>query len=546
MPERDIEQLIKRAQRARDKRDAFATMMRDVFRYAMPERDGWAGYGYGQDRRVAVWDSTATVAAARFANRVQQNLVPASQRWARLALPPELADVEAAQALQVDLELLSERLFRHVHTSNFDQVAQEWAQDLAAGTAAILVENGRHAQRRRAGPLLRFQAVPSSRIAFDEGPFGRVEGVFYDQCLPARIVERTYPDAKLPEAITKAARDEPEKEISLLQATYYDAAEHEWSFEVIHEETKQCLLERSYRTNPWIVTRWIKAPGETHGRGPLTQALPDIRMLNYLAERAALAAGFATEGAWTVTDDGVTNPDTVKIAPGAIIPVMSNGGPRGPSLAPLQMPGNFQLNEMIRKDLQTSVRQVMFDDPLPPEVQAGLTATEVIERVRRFQQDTGAFARLQAEFVTPLIARVLDILEAAGELADPRFQGIMEAVQNDAVRIIATGPLAQAQDRADVQALMQAMTAFGALGQLGMQLIQSTFNLDAIGPYIAERMGSPHQLLLTDKQREQMKADQAKQSQQAEMLRSPVAAQVAGALAGAAAEQMKPGAGAPT
>lgn len=542
---RDIDQLVNRAKRARGKRDAFASMMRDVFRYAMPERDSWSGYGYGQDRRVAVWDSTATVAAARFANRVQQNLVPAGQRWARLALPPELADADAAQELQVDLERLTERLFRHIHTSNFDQVAQEWAQDLAAGTGAILVENGRHAQRRRAGPLLRFQAVPSSMIAFDEGPFGLVEGIFYDQVLPARTVQRTYPDAKLPDSILKAAREEPEKEIKLLQATYYDAAKHEWCFEVILEEEKTEILERCYRTNPWIVTRWIKAPGETHGRGPLTQALPDIRMLNYLVERAALAAGFATEGAWTVTDDGVTNPDTVKIAPGAIIPVMSNGGPRGPSLAPLQMPGNFQLNEIMRKDLQTSIRQVLFDDPLPPEVQAGLTATEVIERVRRFQQDTGAFARLQAEFVSPLVARVLDILEDAGELADPRFAGVMEAVQNDAVRIIATGPLAQAQDRADVQALMQSLTAFGALGQLGMQLIQGTFDLDQVGPYIAERMGSPHQLLMTKDQREKLKAQQAQQAQQAEMMRSPVAAQVAGAVAGAAAQQMQAGAGGP-
>jgi hypothetical protein len=527
----DIEQLMKRADLARQKRDAFASMMRDVYRYAMPERDSWSGYGYGQDRRVLVWDSTATVAAGRFANRVQQNLVPAGQRFARLTLPPELADRAAAQALQEDLERLTERLFRHIHTSNFDQVANEWAQDLCAGTGAILVENGRHAQRRRIGPLLRFQSVPSSLVSFDEGPFGLVEGVFYDQRLPARLI---------PAAILKAERDEPEKMIDLVQCTHYEPDQDRWAFEVILKDSRTCILERYYRTNPWIITRWIKAPGETHGRGPLTQALPDIRMLNYLMERAALSAGFATEGAWTATDDGVTNPDTIRIAPGAVIPVRSNGGPMGPSLKGLEMPGNFQLNQAIREELKTTIRQVMFDDPLPPEVQAGLTATEVIERVRRFQQDTGAFARLQAEFVTPLIARVLDILEDAGELAEPEFAGIMDAVKQDAVRVLATGPLAQAQDRADVQAVMQGLTAFAAMGQLGGELIANTYDMDKVGPYVAERMGTPHQLLLNDEDRKKRREEQAKAQQQQAAMQSPAVAQAVGALAGAAANNMAP------
>jgi hypothetical protein len=61
------EALIKRAQTAERKRDAFASLMRECYRYAMPERDAWSSYGYGQERISEVYDSTAMLSTARFA-----------------------------------------------------------------------------------------------------------------------------------------------------------------------------------------------------------------------------------------------------------------------------------------------------------------------------------------------------------------------------------------------------------------------------------------------------------------------------------------------
>jgi hypothetical protein len=182
-----VQQVLARAKRAEQRRMMFQALMQDAYAYAMPERDAWNSYGYGTDRSQKVFDSTAVVATSRFANRLQSALFPPQQRWARLALPPELADREAAQELQVDLEAATDLLFRHVHASNFDQAANEWAQDLAAGLACMLVEDGRFAQRRARGPRLRFQAVPSALVAFDEGPHGQVEGVFFTQKIPARL-----------------------------------------------------------------------------------------------------------------------------------------------------------------------------------------------------------------------------------------------------------------------------------------------------------------------------------------------------------------------
>lgn len=535
----DVEQTMKRAERAETKRRHFARLMQDVFAYALPERDSWNAYGYGENRHVQVYDSTATISAGRFANRLQQALFPPGQRWCKLALPPELAAEDAAQQVQVDLEAATELLFRHMHASNFDMVANEWAQELGAGNAVLLIENGRLGTKRLNAPLLRFQAIPSGMVGYDEGPFGIVEGIFSTQKLQARLVRRTYPDATaLPDAIARAEREAPEQECELLVATYYDPEDDLFRFDVIHVPDKARFVERDYRTNPWVVTRWTKAPGETHGRGPLTMALPDIRTVNKLVELMLKAGSIAVAGVWTAVDDGVLNPANVRITPGAVIPVRSNGTQgMGPSLRALDFPADFQLNEALQDKLTTRIRQVLFDDPLPPEVQVGLTATEVIERVRRFQSDTGAFGRLTADAAVPIVTRCIDILEQAGEFSGPRFQGLLEALRNDAIRVQSTSPLAQAQDRADVQAIMGFVSGAAQLGDFGQAMLRAGIDPDRAGRLVSERSGVPASVIPNKQELAQQReeADDAATTQQ--LLSSPAVAQVAGALAGAATQR---------
>ena len=539
MADVQIASILDRAEKARPRRDAFAQLMRDIYQYAMPERDAWNSYAPGQDRvSPKVFDSTAVVATPRFANRLQSAMLPAQQRWCRLNLPPELAGADGAQEVQRDLELLTDRMFRHIHVSNFDLEANAFCHDMAAGTACLLVENGRLAARRSRGPLLRFQCIPSAKVAFDEGPWGNVEGVFFDQELPARLITRTYPDATLPQAIADLARDQPDTMVKLLQSTTYDADADSWRFDVIHD--REPLLRRAYRTCPWIIGRWTKAPGEIHGRGPLSQALPDIRTLNRLVELFLMNSSLQIAGVWTAADDGTLNPATVRLTPGAVIPVRSNGGPLGPSLARLPVGSDFTLSEMLRDKLATTIRQVMFDDPLPPEIVAGVTATEIVERVRRFQADTGAFGRLQADVVAPLVTRCLDIMDEAGELADPIFAGIMDLLRDDAVRIRAVSPLASAQDQADVQAVLAFAQGAASLGEAGMAMLRSGLDPIRAGRYVAERTGVPLTLIPTDRELQAQDAQAQQAEQLKQLLASPAVAQVMGQVARGAVQQGAP------
>jgi len=539
MAKASIETIRTRANKARPKRDAFASLMRDIYSVAMPERDAWNTYAPGQDRVApTVYDSTAVVATPRFANRLQQAMAPAQQRWCRLSLPPELGNAPAAQEVQRDLEALTNRLFAHIHISNFDLVFNEACHDVAAGTACLLIENGRLSSGRDRGPLLRFQCIPSALVAFDEGPWGGIDGVFFDQELPARLLRRTYPDAEsLPADLARQEAETPEAPVKLLQATIYDPEDDVWRFDVIHEGSDARLVSRSYKTSPWVIFRWTKAPGEIHGRGPLMQALPDIRTLNKLVELYLKNISLQIAGVWTAADDGVLNAANVTLTPASVIPVRSNGGALGPSLARLPVGADFTLSDILRQQLQTNIRQVMFDDPLPPEVVAGVTATEIVERVRRFQQDTGAFGRLQAEAIAPIVTRCLDILDEAGALAAPEFAGVMDALRSDLVRIRAVSPLAAAQDQTDAQAVLSFAQGAARLGEIGMRMLRAGLDPDRAGAFLAERIGVPHQLIPTtaELQAQDAQAQAAQQMQQ--MLASPAVAQVAGQVARGAVEQ---------
>jgi hypothetical protein len=186
----------------------------------------------------------------------------------------------------------------------------------------------------------------------------------------------------------------------------------------------------------------------------------------------------------------------------------------------------------------------MFDDPLPPEMVPGVTATEVIERTRRFQADTGAFGRLQNEAVVPILRRCIDILEEAGVFASPRMAGLSAALDQDLARIRPTGPLALAQEKADAQALLNYLGQSLQLGDAGRALVQRGLNMDRTAPWLAERMGVPSKLIPTDDERQQADASAAEAAQTEQLLRSPAVAQLAGAAGRALneppAEEMQP------
>ena len=140
----------------------------------------------------------------------------------------------------------------------------------------------------------------------------------------------------------------------MLEATYTNDGVIYYCVSTMEDDIK--LVSRKLKSFPWVISRYMKASNERYGRGPVLYALPDIKTLNKVTELTLKNASLSIGGVFTAVDDGVINPETVSIVPGAVVSVSSNGGPRGPSLQPLARSGDIQLSQITLERLQNNIK----------------------------------------------------------------------------------------------------------------------------------------------------------------------------------------------
>jgi Bacteriophage head to tail connecting protein len=510
--------LLARARKAWQLKDGFLAHLQETYRYAAPDRDATGAHAPGAKRTQYVFDSTAVVGTQRLANRIQKDLFPTFRRWIQLEAGTDIPDEDRGD-IDVELEAMTETFFRHVRDSAFDTSLNEALQDLAHGTGVLLIENGRTATRRVKAPLLRVQAIPAAQIAFDEGPFGSIEGYFHKKQVKRRDLERVFPDAEFPDGWIKGS--DPDKEFEVHICSAYDWKNDRWQIEAIADQNgdgKQALSLQSSNANtsPYIAFRWSKAPGEVEGRGPLMLALPDIKTLNKTVELILKNATLTISGVYTAADDGVINPATVRLQPGTIIPVGSNGGARGRSLDVLPRSGDFTIGELVLDKLQTSIKQHLFDKSLPPDTGPVRSPTEIVERIKELQTDLGApFGRLIVELQIPVSQRMIDIMQQAGELDLPL------KVDGREVAIKPTSPLARGQAIEDVQGIAD----FISLGApFGPEFVGAGISAKKAGQFCARALGVPADLIPTEADLKKAADDQQAMLESQQLATSPVAA----------------------
>jgi hypothetical protein len=258
------------------------------------------------------------------------------------------------------------------------------------------------------------------------------------------------------------------------------------------------------QSSPWIVARYMKVAGEVYGRGPLVTAIPDIKTLNKTLELLLKNASLSIAGVYTAADDGVLNPQTIRIVPGAIIPVARNGGPQGESLRMLPRSGDFNVSQIVINDLRMNIKKIMLDDTLPPDNMSARSATEIAERMKELAQNLGsAFGRLITETMVPLIGRILYVMDERGMIEMPlRVNGLE-------VKVTPVSPIAQAQNMGDIEKITQWVQLSSALGPEG----QMAPRMGAISDYVADKLGVPAELRTSPQEREQMMQQAAQAAQ---------------------------------
>ena len=478
-----LKQAKERCGDAWQRKTFYERQLREIFEYVMPFRDpaglnALTEHSEGANRTDKIFDGTAPAAALRFAGRMQRELTPIFQDFFAIEAGPLVPDGDQKKALTESFQAVGKITNGVLASGSFHMKSHEMFLDLFAGTAAMNITAGDEYD------IARFQTVPITEIALEEGPYGDVWGVDWKRQHRAGHLKTLWPKGEFSRDLTKKMADAPRDMLCIHQNTIYDPGTRQHVLKVWRDggADDELIWEERFRTNPWITPRFFVVPGEAYGRGLAHLGLPSCKTTNKARELALLAAAFAVLGLWARRNDGVFNPDTARFEPLAMWQVATTGGPLGPSIQRLDVPHNFDISSFVIEDERQQMKIAMMDDALPPLAGAVRSPTEIVERMQLLNQDIGGvFGRMTLEVVSPLVQRVIDIMEKSGKLkTNIKIDQLLTQI-----RVIA--PIAAAQQAAKVNQVTNWLQLVSML--FGPQATMMVAKVEELAPEMGRWLG---------------------------------------------------------
>lgn len=471
--------LLQRYKKAQERRSQWSALWQEAYDYTLPNRGGFTiQVRPGESKAAQIYDATAMDAVDQLAASILGNLTPPWSQWFGLKPGPEMSAQES-ESLSPVLEKSGQILQDHFDRSNFSvEIHQSFLDLIIGGTASLYFDEALPG----GFSAFEFTSVPLSSIVLEEGSGGLLDGTFRSSSLTFDQLRQKFPSASLPEEFINQGVRDPQKEFKILESVLPENGLFTYTALLKNFTSEPYLIARKQMLhNPFINFRWMKTPDEIYGRSPVMKALPDIKTANKVVELILKNASIATTGIWQADDDGVLNPATINLTPGSIIPkaVGSDG------LRPLEMPGSFDVSEIVLEDLRSRIRHALLADRLTQIQGRNMTATEVLERSAQMALVLGAtYGRMQTELLTPLVQRAYSILRRRGEVPDIDLDG-----RN--VQVDFRSPLARAQGQRDTQNVISWINTVLALGPEA----QKAADLPRIARHLGEAMGVPSDLI---------------------------------------------------
>jgi hypothetical protein len=513
--------VLKRYRKAHAKKQPWVTIYKEALDYSAPYHqtfdEGASRDGANISNPDLVFDSTAQNALDGFVSNLQSSLVPPVKDWIILktgaGFPKDgIPDGNGGKITRQDadkrLQEITKTIFDYLKVSNFDTEISASFSDLALGVGCLSVAKG-----TQDNPFS-FSALSISELYLEEGPKKRVDTMYRESKYVARNLAKEWPEDFEPSAaLAKIIEEKPESELCMVEAviptrikwfnpkTNKDVEMDGYRYMVIDKAREHIVVDRHQRSNPWIAFRWLTRPREVYSRGPMIKALPDIKTVNKVQELILKKGSLDTVGAYTVVDEGGVNIDNIRVVPGALIPVESNGGTRGPSIMPLQGAGQLNTSQIILENKVININKTMFAEPLGPIDAPVRTATEIAFRQQELAKRIGsAFGKLQYELMAPLINRLLHILEEL-DLLPYDLDGFR--VDGRIIGINYVSPLAQAQNMEEFNAMVMYAETMVRIGgpQLGMAMVK----LDEFAKETARLLNTNLKIVPSDEEFAQMK-----------------------------------------
>ena len=508
-------------------RNTWTPRWQDIAEYEAPSLANFTSQiSPGQERGQLIFNSHGVKCAEDLAIRIDGFLTGGGTTWFDL----RMVDNEAADepAVREWLDRLCRIFFSIFNSpaSGFETAKEAMYQQLVCfGNAPVYM-----GESDTGWPKFRSEFLGNCAIWADED--GWPSAVFRKYKQTAFRLVQQFGAPGMPDEVTRCLDKEPMREFTCVHAVRPimegDPPDlmHRPYIETYVLMDKQHLLEpaRFYYEFPWLWPRWKVSPGEIYGRGPGDRALQDVKMLQKMEKDLTKHISMQVDHMVVTPDDG--NTPRINQVPGAHIyaPFSPNGTPLIARLGPGGSPKDgMEMRESKKQEIEKLFYLdafKMIEKISPKGAVIYQSVPEFAARLSEQMRTAGpALARLRAEFLYPLMARMARICLRNGKLPDPPPQ--LRDSNGSWKRIIPelVGPLAIAQQNNVRGAIMQYLGDIVPLTQVDPSILDVSLHGERTALELARAHHVPQSILPMPEEiaaRRRAKADAAAQQAQVE------------------------------
>ena len=371
----------------------------------------------GAKRMSRVFDSTAIQANQQLASGLHGLLTSPTLRWFNMRAADDRLNADDACARWMDAATEAMYTLFNGPRHNFASQSNELYLDLGSiGTACMAVLESQKSD-------VLFSTKHMRECVVSENDEDRIDLLCRRWHWTARQADAQWGEAAGPKVAKAIADKKPDQRFAFLHMVRPRAVRDPQRSDAKHKpfqsvyvalDDKLVISEGGFDEFPYLVPRFSKSTGEVYGRSPGMTALPDIKMLQEMTKLALMMSQKAMDPPVNVPDDGYLM--ALDTTPGGRNVYRAGSRDR---VEPIPLGGDMQFGVETANVVRTNINRAFYtewlmmpSDPTDPAAAGkGVTATYTLQqRDEKMRLLSPMLARLQAEFLGPLIDRTFAIL----------------------------------------------------------------------------------------------------------------------------------------
>lgn len=484
----------------------------EVADLVLPHRNFLGPTGPAERRNLKIYDGTAPWALDQLAAGLHGYLTSPTQRFMKMGV--DNPDIMKREEVKRWANHATDQCFAVFNSaaSQFHQQLHELYLDVGAfGTGIQFVGEDMG--------MFKFRTYPLSQCYIDEGANGMVDTVFRCFSFTARQAVQMFGE-KCPAKIAECEIKEPNRVFELAHGVFprtdritrmSDTMNKPFASFYFWPEGGVIIDEGGYDEMPYKVPRWTKMSGEIYGRSPAISCLPDIKMVNKMAETIIRAGQKVVDPPLMVPDDGFLVP--IRTTPGALLRYRSGTNDR---IEPLQTGGRVDIGLDMMNQRREHIIRSFYVDWMQNQKQVEQTATEVLQGAEeRMRLMAPMVARLQSEYLSPTIMRVYNLL-----LKKRYIQPPPEILREEGVKIQYVSPVVRAQKMVQAASVTRAIESLAPIAQIKPDVLDH-LDSDGYTKWLLDLHDAPNEVIAKEnlvkqiREQRQQAAEQQAQAEQA-------------------------------